>query len=214
MKRWAGPLITLLILAGVMLILLMNLIISPSPGDRAPASPVMVAPLREKVKTEAPAPKQKGNFREYPIGDEVEKNGMRIAAVWLPPVRMDEQDMGGSDVIHLEADVKATEGNPHGFALGEFVPYLKIAYEIVPSQGGPPIQKGDLMPMVASDGLHYGASVSMPRAGDFRLTYKIQPPSAGGLCHHSDPVTGVAPWWTPFEATFAWEYPGPPAPAR
>lgn len=28
-------------------------------------------------------------FREYPISDSIEKNRMEIAAVWLPPVKMD-----------------------------------------------------------------------------------------------------------------------------
>ena len=66
------------------------------------------------------------------------------------------------------------------------------------------------MPMVARDGLHYGASLTLPKAGAYRLTYAIEPPSAGGLGRHSDPVTGVAPWWAPFEVTFDWDYAGPP----
>ena len=49
------------------------------------------------------------------------------------------------------------------------------------------------MPMVARDGLHYGANIEMPRAGRYTLTYRIDPPSAGGLGRHSDAVTGVAP---------------------
>ena len=118
------------------------------------------------------------------------------------------RSMAGSDIIHLEADVKATEGNPQGFALGEFVPYLKIFYEIK-AANGEAIHKGELLPMIASDGLHYGASVAMPKAGDFTLSYVIQPPSAGGLGRHSDPITGVASWWEPFTATFDWEYEGP-----
>ncbi len=39
-------------------------------------------------------------------------------------------------MIHLEADIKATEDNPNGFAKDEFVPYLKVAYAIVPASGG------------------------------------------------------------------------------
>ncbi len=105
----------------------------------------------------------------------------------------------GSEVIHLEADIKATEGNPHGFAKDEFVPYLKVHYTITPttSSGGAgvPMREGDMIPMVARDGLHYGASVPMPTAGSYRLTYRVEPPSAGGLGRHSDPATGVAPWW-------------------
>lgn len=212
MKRWAGPLIASLILAGVALILAMNLNFGAGSGSgQVPLPPPKPEKAADSIET---APKSKGNFREYPIGDEVEKNGMQIAAVYLPPIMMDGQGMGGSDVVHLEADVKATEGNPNGFALGEFIPYLKIAYEIRPAKGGEPVQKGDLIPMVASDGLHYGASVAMPSAGEFRLTYKIQPPSAGGLGRHSDPITGVAPWWKEFEASYEWDYPGPPAPIK
>ncbi|MBV8232823.1 MAG: iron transporter [Planctomycetaceae bacterium] len=133
-------------------------------------------------------------FREYPIGEPRLRNAMQVAAVWLPPVGM--EGMGealGSDVIHLEADIRATEGNRNGFAKDEFVPYLKVAFSIVPTSGGPPIDQGEMMPMVARDGLHYGSSVTMPRAGSFRLIYRIQPPSSGGLGRRSDPVTGVAP---------------------
>jgi periplasmic iron binding protein len=66
--------------------------------------------------------------------------------------------------------------------------------------------------MVARDGLHYGASIAMPTPGSYRLTYRLAPPSAGGLGRHSDPVTGVAPWWQPFEVAYDWDYPGPPRP--
>ncbi len=216
MKRLAGPLITILIVAGVGGILLMNLNLSPVPNRYTveQISPVDRSKSIEKT-LETPSvatirPHPKGDFREYPIGEEVKKNAIRVAAVWLPPIAMDGMTMVGSDIIHLEADVKATEGNPQGFALGEFVPYLKIAYEIKPVKGGNAIQKGELLPMIASDGLHYGASVAMHKAGDFTLSYVIQPPSAGGLGRHSDPMTGVASWWEPFTATFDWEYEGPP----
>ena len=151
-------------------------------------------------------------FREYPIGDEVLKNQMRIAAVWLPPIAMEGMPMSpaGGDVIHLEADIHATEGNPNGFAKDEFIPYLKIHYTITAAEGGAVIHQGELMPMIARDGMHYGASLAMPKAGAYRLTYAIEPPSAGGLGRHSDPLTGVAPWWEPFEVAFDWDYPGPP----
>jgi hypothetical protein len=151
------------------------------------------------------------DFREYPIGEEIQRNHLQIAAVWLPSVRVDGQEVtAGTDLIHLEADVHALAENPNGLALGEFVPYLKIDYAIVPAAGGPPLT-GSLMPMVARDGLHYGATLRMPGPGSYRLTYAIRPPSAGGLGRHTDPATGVDPWWEPFTATFAWDF--PPAPA-
>ena len=62
------------------------------------------------------------------------------------------------------------------------------------------------MPMVARDGWHYGASIPMPRAGRYKLTYAIEPPTAAG--RHSDAATGVDPWWKPFEVSFDWDYRG------
>jgi periplasmic iron binding protein len=223
LKRWAGPLVTTLIIGGVAMIVLLNLNWTqptPSKTSGPPHSSSSTAGAEGALAKSSPAPAQgpaaaprPGNatFREYPIGDEVIQNHMRIAAVWLPPIEM--EGMAGptsSDVIHLEADIHAIEGNRNGFAKDEFVPYLKIRFAILPADGGEPVHRGDLMPMVARDGVHYGASVAMPKPGSYRLVYDIEPPSAGGLGRHSDPITGVDPWWKPFQVEFDWDYPGPP----
>ena len=208
MNRWAGPLIAILIVGGVAAILYVNL--------EPPRTPGVGAGTPAPSAAEPPKPVNTGSFREYPIGDEYSDlaRHLRVAAVWLPSVEWDGQKaVVGTDVIHLEADVKATAKNPNGFPMGDFIPYLKVAYTIEPAGGGPAIA-GDLMPMVASDGLHYGASVRMPKAGKYRLTYAVEPPSAGGLGRHSDPVTGVAAWWTPFRAAYDWDYEPPAAPRR
>lgn len=209
LKRWAGPLVAGLIVGGVALIVAVNLDLN---GDTRRSSTPLPS---DSAQPEAVAPgsiKPVG-FREYPIGDPVEKNFMRIAAVWLPPIQMDgTADPLGADTIHLEADIHSTQGNPNGFAQDEFIPYMEIAYKVIPAAGGAPIHQGKMIPMIAGDGLHYGASVTMPDAGEYRLVLNIQPPSAGGLGRHSDPVTGVAPWWEPFETSFDWDYEGPPQP--
>lgn len=213
LRRWGGPIIAFLIVAGVAGVLIMNL--EPrrankpdSPSQRA--NPPDGLGAGGNAANKAAGKGLPAGFREYPIGEEVERNGLRIAAVWMPSVEVEDQKIvSGSDVIHLEADVHATEGNPNGFALGEFVPYLKISYTIEPAAGGAAISGGDLLPMVARDGLHYGASLSMPKAGHYRLTYHVDPPSAGGLGRHVDRVTGVARWWPPFVAVYDWDYPGP-----
>jgi periplasmic iron binding protein len=200
LRRWLGPLVALLIVGGVALVLLANLEtrhpVSQSPGQSI------------NVPNPQPSPSV-GSRIECPIDDSQEQNHMRIAAVWLPAVEVEGMpSIAGSDIIHLEADIHATQGNPNGFAKDEFVPYLKITYEIVPKGGGAAV-KGDMTPMVAADGLHYGASVSLPKPGTYRLIYRIRPPSEGGLGRHSDRLTGVAPWWTPFDVAFDWDFPGP-----
>jgi uncharacterized protein involved in high-affinity Fe2+ transport len=199
-KSWTGPLVTGLIVVGVGVVLLMNL---QTPG--VPGSP-RSTPKKPEPRAAAEAPKAVGG-QERPIGDPVTKNHIQVAAVYLSAVAMDGADpgsAGGPEMIHLEADIKATEDNPNGFAKDEFVPYLKVGYEIVPAKGGPAIEKGELSPMVAWDGLHYGANVLMPKAGEYRLIYELQPPSAGGLGRHSDKATGVAPWWETFRVSFDW----------
>jgi periplasmic iron binding protein len=211
-QRWVGPIIVLLILGGVASVLVMNLNLQGTPPRPAnvvgPPADGKAAPTPSAP---APGAQRPAGFREYPIGEEVERHQMLIAAVWLPPVLMD--GMAGpapTDMIHIESDVKAAEGNVNGCKMGEFIPYLTVRYTIVPEgksgSDGEAI-RGDLKPMVARDGWHYGASISMPKAGRYRLTYTIEPPTTAG--RHSDPVTGVDPWWKPFEVAFDWDYPGP-----
>ena len=155
---------------------------------------------------------QPAGFREYPIGDEFQKNEMLIKAVWLPPVQMEGMEFPTSaNLIHLEADIRAAEGNRNGFAKDEFIPYLVVDYTIVPvdeKAGGKTVAPitGKLAPMVARDGLHYGATLEMPGAGQYKLTYAIEMPRVGGLGRHVDPVTGVAPWWQPFDVSFDWDF--------
>lgn len=203
-RSWAGPIVTGLIVIGVVAILVANF----QPGRETPVKPV--PPV---VKVDQPSTGQTlgPNLPENPIGDPVVKNHVQVVAVWLAGVSMEGMSTS-SDVIHLEADIKATENNPNGFAKDEFVPYLKVGYTITDTSSGDSIASGPMSPMIASDGLHYGASVAMPKPGRYRLTYRIEPPSSGGLGRHVG-VGGVAPWWEPFEAAFEWTVEPPAASA-
>lgn len=222
-KSWTGPAVVGLIVIGIASFLLLNIQPSgtrtSSPGADGSATTTQgnsgaAGKAPESSQTAPGSTPETGGLavREFPIGDEVEKNHIRVAAVWLPAVMMDGMTAGGSDhPIHIEADVKATEGNPNGFAKDEKVSYLKIAYKVVPASGGAPLAEGELSPMMARDGFHYGATIAMPKPGSYRLIYELQPPSAGGLGRHSDPATGVAPWWGPFSAEFDWTVAAPAA---
>jgi len=214
--RWAGPAAIGLIFLGVLTILGLNLDLGGRSGVGSDAPSIAsgaAGPGSSAGSAGAGRPARPAGFREYPIGDEVEKNAMRIAAVWLPPVQMqDEPAVAAANpgMIHLEADIHAAEGNPQGFPRDEFVPYLNITYTITPlfkTAGGttPETLHGALQPMVARDGWHYGATVLMPGFGRYQLVYHIEPPAAG---RHSDPATGVAPFWPPFDAVFEWDYQG------
>lgn len=220
MNRWAGPILAFAVGCGVVGVLYWNLETSPQPGPPDVASSSATQPAIPAGAVAGPDVKNQnaggvvttGGFREYPIG-ETDSHHMTIAAVWLPSIHMEGQAPTlEPDLIHLEADIHALEEHPNGFALGEFIPYLRIHYRIADKSGDRPPIEGTMVPMVARDGLHYGVSLPMPVPGEYTLTYKISPPSAGGLGRHDDPVTGVGPWWDEFEVSFPWKVEGPVAP--
>jgi uncharacterized protein involved in high-affinity Fe2+ transport len=150
---------------------------------------------------------------EYPAGKPQIRNGLEVGVVYLQPVPMEPagmmRDVKSSDV-HLEADVRATHDNHNGFPDGSFVPYLDIKYEITKA-GSSDVLSGSFMPMVASDGPHYGDNVKLLGPGKYKVKLTISPPGADAHAHfgrHTDKETGVAPWFAPFTLEYDFTYAG------
>jgi uncharacterized protein involved in high-affinity Fe2+ transport len=150
--------------------------------------------------------------KEYPVGKPQLKNGLEIAAVYLQPIEMDPQGLmrpAAESDIHLEADIKAAKDNKNGFSEGDFVPYLDISYELT-KLGDPGKVTGLFMPMVASDGPHYGDNVKLMGPGKYKLVLRLSPP-AGQNAHfgrHVDKETGVAEWFEPFSVEYEFTFAG------
>lgn len=150
--------------------------------------------------------------KEYPIGKPVMKNGMEIAAVYLQPIEMEPTGMmraAKESDIHLEADIHASKGNVNGFAEGDWMPYLAIRYVLTKADGQ--TIEGDMMPMVASDGPHYGDNVKLMGPGKYKLVLKIAAPDSNSHAHfgrHTDKETGVKPWFQPFETSYEFTFAG------
>jgi periplasmic iron binding protein len=148
---------------------------------------------------------------ETPIGKPQIHSGMEVAAVYLQPVPMEPAGMMKSVAesdIHLEADVHAQSDNRNGFADGAWIPYLAVSYEIA-KQGGSEKFSGELMPMVANDGPHYGDNVKLAGPGKYTLKLSIAPPGAGShFGRHTDKETGLGPWFTPFTVQYDFTYAG------
>ena len=150
---------------------------------------------------------------ETPIGKPQKQAGMEIAAVYLQPIAMDPPGMMKSVAesdIHLEADIRAQTDNANGFAEGTWIPYLSIGFEITKA-GSPQKITGMLMPMVASDGPHYGDNVRLAGPGKYTLKLTIAPPGASAHAHfgrHTDKETGVGPWFKPFSLQYEFTYAG------
>ena len=150
---------------------------------------------------------------ETPIGKPQKQAGMEVAAVYLQPVPMDPPGMMRSVAesdIHLEADIHAQSDNANGFADGAWIPYLGVAYEITKA-GAPQKITGTLMPMVASDGPHYGDNVKLMGLGQYKLQLTITSPAGNPQAHfgrHTDKETGVAEWFQPFTTQYEFVFAG------
>jgi uncharacterized protein involved in high-affinity Fe2+ transport len=150
---------------------------------------------------------------EYPIGQHKIEGGMEIGAVYLQPITMDPpglmRDAAKSDV-HLEADIHAVKDNPTGFAEGDWMPYLQISYELS-KVGSKEVIKGDMMPMVANDGPHYGDNVKLMGPGKYHLKMVVKPPMQMGhmgFGRHVDKETGVGPWFKPITLEYDFPFAG------
>ena len=153
---------------------------------------------------------------EYPIGVPQNLAGMEVAAVYLQPIDMEPEGhmrKAAESDIHLEADIHALASNANGFAEGVWIPFLHIKYELTKLPSGEVI-KGDMMPMVANDGPHYGDNVKLKGPGKYKAKYTIYPPNArenaGGnlFGRHTDRLTGVRPWFKTFEVEWEFTYAG------
>ena len=148
--------------------------------------------------------------KEIPIGKPQVKEGMEIGAVYLQPIEMAPAGMmrpAAESDVHMEADIKAAADNKNGFAEGDWIPYLDVAFEL--TKDGAEVAKGAFMPMVANDGPHYGDNVKLAGPGKYKLKLTVSPPGAHAhFGRHVDKETGVADWFAPVTVEYDFVYAG------
>jgi len=107
---------------------------------------------------------------------------LSVGAVYLQPITMAPAGMmrprDQSD-IHLEIDIHAKQNlKSRGFAPGDWLPNAAVTYTIQKVGSSQPLVCGkdhntrcNLMPMVASDGAHYGDNVKLAGPGFYIVTF-------------------------------------------
>jgi uncharacterized protein involved in high-affinity Fe2+ transport len=147
--------------------------------------------------------------KEYYVGEPVVKNEMQLVPHYLLGIEMEPMPKGmshDSNAVHLEIDVHATKDEKHGYKEDEWIPYLTISYTIE-KIGGNFRQTGELSPMIDRAGPHYANNVTLAGDGDYKLTYRFEPPSKAGFARHTDKETGVPAWWQPFSLDWTFHFP-------
>lgn len=113
--------------------------------------------------------------------------------------------MGGD--LHLEADIRAATGNEWGFPDGVWIPYLTVDWTLA-KKGSEWSSSGTFLPMIASDGPHYGDNLLLDGPGKYSVTYRISPPDPSVFPRHFDKETGASEWWPPFEVSWDFVFTG------
>lgn len=156
--------------------------------------------------------------KEHPMGPAQEVEGMEIASVYLQPITMDMPIGLAADQAdaHIELDLHATMDNKNALAEGWWVPYLSISYDLEKINNRTKkvlsSQSGEMMPMLASDGPHYGANVKLMGPGLYRIKYHIDPPSSKSASHlprHIDKETAAPEWFAPIDLEWQFPWAGP-----
>ena len=155
----------------------------------------------------------------FSAGETIVRQGLAVQGIYIQEVKMTGEHAGHGDHhggdhghghnmpgMHLEAVIKMAEEG-HGFPVGAWVPYLDVDYTLT-KQGSDWSAQGPLVPMLANDGPHYGANVSMPGPGKYTLRFRIAPPSEDVFPRHFDQETGIGPWLEPFEVSWEFTYVG------
>ncbi len=147
---------------------------------------------------------------EFPIGEALVKEGLRIVPCYVTGVQLDKTPAGmgiDADTVHLQADIHATKDEAHGFAEGAWMPYLTIGFALTKDGVATYKKNGFLYPVAAKDGPHYAANVDLAGPGTYHLTAIISPPTSHGLLRHVDKSSGVPDWWKPITASWTFTYP-------
>ncbi|MDR2574668.1 MAG: iron transporter [Desulfovibrio sp.] len=192
----------LLVLAGVLSLSL------AAASANAAETPLGMGALGAKA-APAPGSDEAKGFKEYPLGDEHKVGPLAIAGVYFQPVDMEPAGASGlpasqSD-MHLEADIKAAEGNKLGYGAGDFVPNLTVRYK-AQKQGGSKVIEGNMMPMSASDGPHYGSNVKLDGPGRYKITFIVESPEKQNYLLHVDKETGVPGRFWKEPITVSWDF--------
>jgi uncharacterized protein involved in high-affinity Fe2+ transport len=141
------------------------------------------------------------------IGGPMLRDGIEIVPIALSGVEVDRLTSKAADLAWLGADVRAANDDRYGFGERAFIPYLSISF-VLTKDDAPTFKKaGLLIPLAAKDGPHYAAATDMAGPGSYHLTYIVSPPSAHGMMRRTDKADGVAAWFKPITASWAFTYP-------
>lgn len=170
--------------------------------------------------TEAPGTddsKDTAGINELPVGDSgPQTNGpLTIDLVYFQAVDMEHGSMAmppaSESDMHFEVDVATSEeATQWGYEADQFLPYLEIKIVATNTDTGEETDLGTMMPMIASDGPHYGNNISLA-PGSYDVEVSVASPADDFMLHTGKDSSGVEGrfWTEPLTFEFQnWQWDG------
>lgn len=136
-------------------------------------------------------------INEIDVGDSgPQTNGpLEISLVYFQAIDLEHGSMAMAPAsqsdMHFEIDVKTNdEAKEWGYDADQFMPYLQIHAVVTNQETGESTDLGTMMPMIASDGPHYGNNISL-EAGKYDVTITVDSPADDFMLHTGKDSSGV-----------------------
>jgi uncharacterized protein involved in high-affinity Fe2+ transport len=191
-----------------------------SSGDQkadSSASPAASAASSAASAPAADSSKDTAGIKEIPVGDSgpQTKDALTVDVVYFQAIDMEQGSTmvppASQSDMHFEVDVSTNEkATEWGYEKDQFLPYLDVKAVATDKKTGKKIDLGTMMPMIASDGPHYGNNIKLP-AGNYDVTITIASPADKFMLHTGKDSSGVKGrfWKQPLTFQFDnWQWDG------
>ena len=157
-------------------------------------------------------------INEIPVGDSgPQTNGpLTVDLVYFQAIDMEQGSVlvppASESDMHFEVDVSTNEkAGEIGYEADQFLPYLEVKVKIYDQATGNLVKDlGTMMPMIASDGPHYGNNIKL-EPGKYRVEVEIPSPADKFMLHTGNDTSAVDGrfWKEPLKFTFEnWKWDG------
>ncbi len=203
-------------LAGMTMALSLSACSSDNSADTGADTPVAT----DSTESDAPVigeGKDTAGINELPVGDSgPQTNGpLTIDLVYFQAVDMEQGSLSmppaSESDMHFEVDVATTaEAEEWGYEADVFLPYLTITAIATNTDTGEEVDLGTMMPMIASDGPHYGNNIKLA-PGSYDVVVTVGSPADDFMLHTGKDTSGVEGrfWSEPLKFEFKnWQWDG------
>lgn len=156
-------------------------------------------------------------INELPVGDSGPQtnDALTVDLVYFQAVDLEHGSMAmaaaSESDMHFEIDVATNEkATEWGYEADQFLPYLQIDVVAHNTDTDEDIDLGTMMPMIASDGPHYGNNISL-EPGNYNVTVTVPSPADDFMLHTGKDSSGVSGrfWTDPLTFEFEnWQWDG------